>query len=65
MEKKYFFLSDGDMENSLLFLRFFIYSFEKEREKAQTGGEAEGEREADSPLSWEPNMGLHPRTWRS
>ena len=26
-----------------------------------TGVEAEGE--ADSPLSWEPDVGLHPRPW--
>ena len=34
------------------------------RERAQTGGWAEGEREgeADSPLSREPNVGLNPKT---
>jgi len=34
---------------------------EKERE-CTAGGAAEGEGEADSPLSREPNVGLHPRT---
>ena len=29
------------------------------------GGEAEGEEEADSPLSRDPNAGLSPRTQRS
>jgi len=33
-----------------------------ERETAQAGGGAEGKGEADSPLSREPNAGLHPRT---
>jgi len=33
-----------------------------ERERAQAGGAAEGEGEADSPLSREPDMGLDPRT---
>jgi len=30
-----------------------------------SGGEAEGEGEADSPLSREPDMGLDPRTLES
>jgi len=30
-----------------------------------SGGEAEGEGEADSPLSREPDTGLDPRTLRS
>jgi len=42
----------------------FIYLREKERERtltrAQVGGGAEGE--AGSPLSWEPDVGLDPRT---
>ena len=42
------------------FLRF--YSFETER--AWAGGGAEGEGKADSLLSWEPKVGLDPRTWR-
>ena len=41
----------------------FIYLTEKERE--QSGGGAEAEGEAGSPLSREPNTGLHPRTLRS
>ena len=36
-----------------------------ERKRTQAGGEAEGEEEADSLLSWEPNAGLDPRTPRS
>jgi len=50
---------------SLSFVRFYLFlserEREREREKAQAGGEAEGE--ADSPLSREPNAGLHPRSW--
>ena len=45
-----------------LFLKIlFIYL----RERAQTGGAAYGEEEADSPLNREPNIGLDPRTLRS
>ena len=33
-----------------------------ESERAQAGGTAEGEGEAGSPLSREPNMGLNSRT---
>ena len=32
---------------------------------SREGAEAEGEGEADSPLSREPSMGLDPRTLRS
>ena len=38
---------------------------EREREHTSKGGVAEGEGEADSPLSREPNVGLDPRTLRS
>ena len=38
-----------------------IYLREREREHKQGGG-AEGERETDSPLSREPDVGLDPRT---
>jgi len=34
----------------------------QEKEQAQAGGAAEGEGEAGFPLSWEPNVGLDPRT---
>ena len=34
---------------------------QRPREHEQGGG-AEGERDADAPLSREPNMGLYPRT---
>ena len=49
------------------FFKEFVYSFERERktETAQAGEKAEGEGEADPLLSWEPDMGLNPRTWRS
>lgn len=43
-----------------LFNILFIYLREKEKERAQAGMRAEGE--ADSPLSREPNVRLHPRT---
>jgi len=39
------------------FLKDFIYLFDRERESAQAGGEAEAEGEADSPLSKEPRVG--------
>jgi len=32
------------------------------RERAQAGGATEGEGEAGSPLSRDPDTGLHPRT---
>ena len=35
---------------------------ERDTERAQAGGEAEGEGEAGSPLCREPDMGLDPRT---
>ena len=38
----------------------FIYLFERESMKG--GGGAEGEEEADFPLSRESNVRLHPRT---
>ena len=47
------------------FLRFYVCIWEREermRNWAQAGGGTEGEGEADSPLSREPNWGLHPRT---
>ena len=37
----------------------------RERERAPAEGTAEGEGEADSPLSREPKVGLDPRTPRS
>ena len=46
--------------NSSLF--FFKILFIYLRESAQAWGEMEGEGEADSLLSREPAMGLHPRT---
>ena len=41
-----------------IFKRFYLF----ERERSPEGVGAEGEREADSPLSREPNMRLDPRT---
>ena len=48
----------------MLFLKDFIYLFEKEREYEWEGG-AEGEEEADSAPSREPDAELDPRTRRS
>ena len=50
----------------LIFLKDFIYLFDRERERSQVGREAgrEREEEAGSPLSREPNAGLNPRTLR-
>ena len=46
------------------FRKDFIYLFDRENKRAQTGRvtEVEGEEEPDFPLSREPNAGLHPRT---
>ena len=38
-----------------IYLRFYIYLTERESERAQAGGAAEGEGEAGSPLSREPD----------
>ena len=55
---KYF----GSFSFFFYFLRFFFIHL---RDRVQIGGEAEGEEEADSLLSSEPDEGLNPRTWRS
>ena len=50
------------------FFKDFIYLVETKREQTHKGkreGRAEGEGEADSPLSKEPDAGLNPRTLRS
>jgi len=39
--------------------------FERERESELKQGERQAEGAAGSPLSREPNVGLHPRTLRS
>ena len=39
-----------------------IYLFDRERERTQAGGVAEGEGEAGSPMSRDPNSGFQPRT---
>ena len=46
------------MYNLIFFKILFIYL----RKRAQTEGWAEGEKEADCPLSRESDMRLHPRT---
>ena len=43
--------------------KYLIYLTEREKERAQAGREGEGE--ADSPLSREPDLGLDPRTLES
>ena len=45
--------------------RFMVIPLKKIFDRAQTGGAAEGEGEADSPLSRKPNEELDPRTLRS
>ena len=44
----------------LIFLRDFIYPFDREREQKQGELQAVEEAEADSPLSREPNAGPIP-----
>ena len=44
------------------YFKDFIHLTEQESEGAQAGGAAEGEGEAGSSLSREPNVGLNPRT---
>ena len=40
-----------------------IYLTEREKEREQGEWQAEGEEEADSPLSKEPDVGPYPRPW--
>jgi len=52
----------------LVFLFFFLKIFclfngEREREHKQAERQTEGEGEAGSPLSREPDAGLDPRPW--
>ena len=42
--------------------RFYLFIEGETEKKHELGEEAEGEGEADSPLSKKPNVGLHPRT---
>jgi len=44
-----------------LFFKDFIYLFDRESERAQAGVTVEGEGEAGSPPSREPDAGLDPR----
>ena len=48
----------------IIFLKVFIYLF-AEREHKQGEQQAEGEEEAGSPLSREPNVGPDPRSMGS
>lgn len=41
-----------------------MHSFDRESERAPAGGTGQGEEEADSPVSTEPNVGLDPKTLR-
>jgi len=45
-----------------LFFNIFIYLFDREIEHKWAERQAEGEGEAGSPLSREPDAGLDPRT---
>ena len=46
------------MTSFLFFFKDFIHLIQRERERERAGGKAEGEREADYPLSQEPDVGL-------
>ena len=51
---------------SLFFKKnIYLFIWERGRERAQVGEGAEGEGEADFPLSREPDAGLDPKTLRS
>ena len=52
------------MSTQFYFLKYFIYLFDRTRESEHKQREwhAEGEGEAGSLLSREPNVGLNPRT---
>ena len=53
------------ISSSFLKILFIYLRGGRLRERAQVGGETEGEGEADSLLSGEPNVGLDPGTLRS
>jgi len=44
------------------FLRFYLFICQRERERAQAGGAAQGEGEAGPPVSRDPDAGPDPRT---
>ena len=52
-------ISYDQAENGIIYLLKILFIWERDRVCT------EGEGEADSPLSREPNMGLDPRTLRS
>ena len=49
------------LQRIIFFLRFYL--FERENDHTSGGAEAEGEGEADSPLSRKPSMGSIPGLW--
>ena len=50
-------------QNNSFFKKYFIYLFERMRERAQVvGAGVQGEEEAGSPLNREPQVGCDPRT---
>ena len=59
----YYYFKIKDLLRFYLFLCLFIYLTERERAHKQ-GKLRAGEGEADSPLSKEPDTGLHLRTLR-
>ena len=52
----------NDWKQFLIFLKKILFIHLRERERAWAGRGAEGEAEADSPLSREPDAALDPRT---
>ena len=58
-------LSHPDIPLLLFFKIFYLFIYLREREIKQEWEGAEGEGEADSPLSSEPDAGLDIRTLRS
>ena len=55
-------LSHPGAPDVIFLVIFYLFIYLKER---GVGGGAEGEGQADSALSWEPNMVLDPMTLRS
>ena len=53
----------GEGENLFFFNIVFIHLRERQRDRedVQWEGQRRGRGKADSPLSWEPNVGLDPR----
>ena len=54
-----------EITHFFIFLRFYLFIWESEQERAWVEGGAEREGEAESPMSREPDMGLgHDLSWR-